>query len=87
MTIMDRRRMLETVLGGLVAATAAVALVPTAAEAGALAMGGSRPVAGGSPDELPIVPVHTGRCRVRRKVRVWSRGRYINTWRWVWVRC
>jgi hypothetical protein len=83
MAAIDRRRMLETVLGGLVAATAAVALVPTTAEAMPLSTGTAKTAAGESSSERPILPVH--RRRVRRKVCHWHQGRRFCTWRWVWI--
>jgi hypothetical protein len=86
--MIDRRGMFRFFLAGAAAATAGLSLLPSGAEALTPTSGAAdatKASAKGSADAMPIVPVH--RCRVRRKVRVWSRGRYINTWRWVWVNC
>jgi hypothetical protein len=83
MTMMDRRRMLETALGGLVLATTAIALAPTSAEAMPLTPDAAKSAAGAPSSDLPIVPVH--RRRVRRQVCHWHQGRRFCTWRWVWI--
>jgi len=83
--MMDRRRMLQAVLGSLVAAFIGVALTPTAADAAPLGTSTARSVTGESVSDLPIVQVH--RCRVRVQRRVCTHGRCTYVWRWIWVRC
>jgi len=82
--MMDRRKMLETMLGGLVAATTAVALAPTSAEAMPLTMGiggAEHSVASATPLEKAAVVVRTVRRPVRRRVCFWRRGRRVCYWR------
>lgn len=85
MTVIDRRGMLEIVLGGLAAATTTFSLMPTSAAAmpPTLGVSANRQVVGDALVEKAAVVV--SRRRVRRRVCVWSRGRRVCTWRWVWI--
>ena len=81
MTAFDRRNVLRVMLGGAVVATAGLALIPVPAESAPLAASRNLFAATENPVEEAVVVVR--RCRRRRRVCWWRRGRRICRWRWV----
>jgi hypothetical protein len=85
MKAIDRRRMMQGILGGAAVATlatAAVVLVPSPIEAAPLAFGkGLADETDGLVHEAQAVVVGPRRRR-RRRVCWWRRGRRVCGWRW-----
>ena len=83
MTAIDRREVLRVMLGGAVAATAGLALMPVPAESAPLTISKSLPDTTENLVEEAVVVVRRRRWVHRRRRRVcwWRRGRRTCRWR------
>jgi hypothetical protein len=88
MPALDQRNMFRNLLWGAAVAIAGLTFVPEPAGATPLNAGSGACVNVLAADLSVDQPIeHVARCRVRAQRCIWSRGRRICTWRWVWVRC
>jgi hypothetical protein len=88
MAALDRRNTFHNLLLGTAVAVAGWTFVPETAKSLPLNAGSGGSVnllAAELSEDQPIVNV--ARCRIRAQRCIWSRGRRICTWRWVWVNC